>query len=80
MASYKKRSLSENEIERMLQESGSEGTEFYRTVKTVLKVKVKAKVKVKTIQKKVQQKILKQVMKLRHQHRKEQRKRVGSGL
>ena len=79
MANCKGRLQSENEIERMLEESGSEG-EFFQKVKTFLKVKMK--VKVKTIQKKVQQKILKQVtvMNLRHQHRKEQRKRVGSGM
>jgi len=68
----------------MVEESGSEGDSvfFFQKVKTVFKVKVKGKVKVKTIQKKVQQKILKQVtvMKQCHQHRKEQRKRVGSGL
>jgi arsenate reductase-like glutaredoxin family protein len=80
MVSYKKRFQSEKEIERMLQESGSEGDSIFSDSEKVFKVKVKAKVKVKTIQKKVQQKILKQVMKLRHQLRKKQTKRVGSGL
>ena len=80
MASYKTCLQSEDEIVHMLEESGSEGDSVFQKVKTVFKVK--AKVKVKTIQKKVQQKILKQVtvMKQCHQHRKEQRKRVGSGL
>jgi hypothetical protein len=64
----------------MLQESGSEGDSVFSDSENSFQVKVKAKVKVKTFQKKVQQKILKQVMKLSHQHRKEQRQRVGSGL
>jgi len=82
MASYKTRLQSEDEIVRMLEESGSEGDSVFSEVKTALKVKVKAKVKVKTIQKKVQQKIRKQVtvMKQHHQQPKEQRERVGSGL
>jgi len=64
----------------MLQESGSEGDSVFSESENIFEVKVKAKVK--TFQRKVQQNILKQVtvMKQRHQHRKEQRKRVGSGL
>jgi len=53
MPSRKKCFQSEEEIERMLQESGSEGDSVFQKVKTVFEVKVKAKVKMRTFQKKV---------------------------
>ena len=72
MARCRKCLQSEYEIECILEDSASEGDNVFQKMKTVFEVKVKAKVKVKNVQQ--------TVMKQCHQPRKEQRKRVGSGL
>jgi hypothetical protein len=55
MAGYKKCFVSENEIERMLEESGSEGgDDVFSERKLFLKVKEKMEMKVKIMQKKMQ--------------------------
>ena len=60
----------------MLEDSASEGDNVFQKMKTVFEVKVKAKVKTKVKVNNVQQTTKKQC----HQPRKEQRKRIGSGL
>ena len=76
MARCRKCLQSEYEIECILEDSASEGDNVFQKMKTVFEVKVKAKVKTKVKVKNVQQTVTKQC----HQPRKEQRKRVESGL
>jgi hypothetical protein len=78
MASYKKRFPSENEIERMLQEGGSEGDSVLLDSENSSQSESESESEDTSEESATENSEASDEQ--RHQHRKEQRKRVGSGL